>query len=369
MLPTQNTGIYFHIPFCRSKCPYCDFYSLRRAELAEPYTDAVKNELLTLSRLSPFVSESVRAETVDSVYFGGGTPSVLGAKKIADILSTARDGFGISENAELTVEVNPSLDDPAGFFAELKAAGVNRVSMGLQSAVDCERRALGRIASAKDAEFAVKSAKKAGITDISLDVMLGIPMQTEKSLLYTLDFALSLEVTHMSCYMLQLEEGTVFYDRRDKLALPDEDAVADMYLLMCSHLRQNGMRRYEISNFCFGDNQSRHNTKYWTLAPYIGIGASAHSYYGGKRFYFDRDISSFINGKKAVFDCLGGDGEEKLMLALRTDAGVASEELPSDKLKTAHEFEKAGLLQNINGRLSLTDKGCLVSNSVISELI
>lgn len=369
MNPTQNTGIYIHIPFCRSKCPYCDFYSLRTQEKADAYTDAVTDEIKTLRRLSDFVDESARTEKADSVYFGGGTPSVMGEKRLSDLLSAVMNNFTVDNNAEITAEVNPSIKSPDSFFGGIAQAGFNRVSIGMQSAVDAERRALGRTAGADDVKAAVKSARRAGIHDISLDVMLGIPMQTEKTLAYTLDFALSLGITHLSCYMLQIEEGTVFYSRRDSLKLPTEDETADMYLFMCERLKSKGMRRYEISNFCFDGNVSRHNMKYWTLAPYIGIGPSAHSFYGGKRFFFERDTDAFCRGDRAVFDCLGGTDEEKTMLAMRIDSGAAISELSEKSRSKLPLLKKAGLISERGGRVALTDSGCLVSNSVIAELI
>lgn len=369
MNPTQNTGIYVHVPFCRSKCPYCDFYSLRTREKTDAYVSAVEDEMKTFSRLSPFVTESARHEKTDSVYFGGGTPSAVGAENLTRLLESVRGAFNVTPNAEITAEVNPSLDSPDAFFAKTAEAGFNRMSIGMQSAVDGERRALGRTAGAEKVSLAVKAAQKAGITDISLDVMLGIPGQTEKSLSLTLDFALSLGITHLGCYMLQIEEGTPFYERRERLHLPTEDETADMYLFMCDRLKRRGMRHYEISNFCFDGFTSRHNTKYWTLTPYIGIGPSAHSFYGGKRFFFDADIDGFINGQSARFDCMGGDAEERTMLMLRTDIGLPSAELPPEKKKKLPAMKKAGLITENNGILTLTDDGMLVSNRVISELI
>ncbi len=369
MKPTQNTGIYIHVPFCRSKCPYCDFYSLRSPEKADAFANAVEDELKTLRRLSDFVGKDARSENTDSVYFGGGTPSVLGAKPLSEILSVCKSSFSVDKNAEITAEVNPSLSYPDAFFAELAEGGFNRVSIGMQSAVDTERRALGRTAGANEVKTAVKSAQKAGIYDISLDIMLGIPMQTEKTLAHTLDFALSLGVTHLSCYMLQIEEGTVFHRRRENLKLPTEDETADMYLFMCSRLKNAGMRHYEISNFCFDGNVSRHNMKYWTLAPYIGIGPSAHSFYGGRRFFFERDTDAFSNGAKAVFDCIGGTDEEKIMLSMRIDSGAAASDLSKEAAGKLPTLKNAGLITENGGRIALTDSGCLISNSVIAELI
>lgn len=369
MTPTENPGLYIHVPFCLSKCPYCDFYSLPSAELYEPFTNALKDEFASLSRLSQFVSDGIRSENIDSVYFGGGTPSALGGRRIADILEAVRSGFRISPDAEITVEANPHTKNPDEFFSVLKAAGVNRISMGLQSAVDSERRSLGRISTASDAFNAVFAAYGAGITDISLDVMLGIPHQTASTLRQTLDFTLNTPITHLSCYMLQIEEGTVFYKKRRSLSLPSDDETASLYEYLCSFAEGHGMRHYEISNFCFDDNVSRHNMKYWTLAPYVGIGPSAHSFFGGRRFYFNRDIRSFIDGEKAVFDCIGGDITEKIMLGLRTDTGISAEDIPEKSKKTVDGYIRSGLMKSSGGRLSLTDSGFLLSNSIITDII
>ncbi len=366
-MPTSPTSLYIHIPFCRSKCPYCDFYSSRSPEKIEAYFGAVKDEITTLRRLSPFVTDSLHCEVFDTVYFGGGTPSVLGGDNLAAILDTARQNFIIDNNAEITAEVNPSVDSPDLFFGTLKNAGFNRISMGLQSAVDSERRILGRTADADTVRSCVLSAKNSGFTNISLDIMLGIPNQTIDTLKYTIDFALSLGVTHLSCYMLQLEEGTWFYRNQHRLNLPDDDTVADMYLFMCDTLKAHGMRHYEISNFCFDNLLSRHNMKYWTLSPYIGIGPSAHSFYNGRRFFFNKDTDAFISGLHAEYDCDGGDLEEKIMLALRTDMGIEEKYIP-DPQKLKPLFDN-NLITRQNERISLTDKGFLLSNSIIASIM
>ncbi len=366
-MPTSKVSFYFHIPFCRSKCPYCDFYSSRSPEKIESYTRAVEDEIITLNRLSPFVTDSLHTEVFDTVYFGGGTPSVLGADNLTAILDTTRRNFIIDNNAEITAEVNPSVNNPDLFFAALKNAGFNRISMGLQSAVDSERRILGRTADSDTVKQCVMSAKKAGFTNISLDIMLGIPNQTIPSLEYTIDFALALGATHLSCYMLQLEEGTWFYKNKKKLNLPDDDTVADMYLFMCDSLKSHGMRHYEISNFCFDNHLSRHNMKYWTLSPYIGIGPSAHSFYNGRRFFFGRDTDGFISGTPAEFDCFGGGLDEKIMLALRTDLGLEEKYIPDIKKLTP--FFENKLIERRNNRIFLTDNGFLLSNSIIANIM
>ncbi len=377
-LRTTNTfGLYFHVPFCSAKCPYCDFYSGRDLSLLPAYADAVKNELITLRRVSPFLNEGIRGREVASVYFGGGTPGLLPPETLAQLLQCARDHFHVAQNAEITMEVNPTMKNRDAFFAAAAAAGVNRVSVGMQSAIDAERKALGRRGTPTNVAETVNAAKAAGISDISLDIMLGIPGQTQETLRTSLDFALSLFPTHLSIYILKLEESTPLYARRDRLDLPDEDAVADLYLFACRYLAEKGMRHYEISSFCFNGLVGRHNLNYWRCGEYLGIGPAAHSYINGNRFYFPRDLAAFIAGEKAVFDAPGGDSDEVFMLALRTDTGV---DLPafgarfglipgSGFYETAASFEQNGLLTDDNGTLRLTDRGFLVSNSIIAALL
>jgi len=180
---------------------------------------------------------------------------------------------------------------------------------------------------------------------------------------------LSLPVTHLSVYILKLEEGTVFYKRQDKLGLPDEDASADMYLFTCAYLKENGMRHYEISNFCFGGNTGKHNLSYWKCKEYLGVGPAAHSFINGSRFYSERDLSGFISGEPCVYDGAGGNEAEKLMLALRTDEGAALNNIGASVYEKIGELQNYGLLTFENNRIILTDRGFLLSNYVISELL
>ena len=280
-------------------------------------------------------------------------------------------------NAEITAECNPSSSLSPGFFETLADAGFNRVSMGMQSAVDAERRKLGRKATAADVETAVKACQRAGITNVSLDVMLGVPEQTETSLLQSLDFALSLGITHISAYMLSIEDGTFFAKKRDSLHLPDEDAVCDWYLVLCEHLKKRGLRHYEISNFCLPGHEARHNTAYWRDEEYLGIGPAAHSFLNGRRFYFPRDLDGFIRGAPLMDDGPGGGWEESMMLALRLDTGVSLKAVqekygvvPSPSFADAIKpYLSAGLLAFDGDRLALTERGFLVSNTLIGELL
>lgn len=376
-MKNNTIGIYIHVPFCRSKCPYCDFYSVCGTEKSDGYVNAVVNDIKKLNGMREFVGREVFSRPVDTVYFGGGTPSAIGAKNIIRMLSAVRERFSVTPDAEVTVECNPSTPDIEDFFVQCAKAGVNRISLGMQSAVDSERKVLGRRADRERIVYCVRKAREAGIDNISLDLMLGVPGQTQASLSESLDFALSLGVPHISAYILKLEEGTFFYKNRDKLALPDDDAAGDLYMRMCRTLESAGMRHYEISNFCFGDRVGRHNIRYWRDEEYLGFGPSAHSFCNGKRFFYDRDLDGYIRSPEAVFDTDGGDAEEVFMLALRTDEGLLLSRWAAEYgLRIREKFKKEtellashGLVICENDVIRLTDSGMLLSNSVISSLL
>lgn len=368
------SGIYIHIPFCKSKCPYCDFYSYRcKNEEMSRYVEALLDEINTLERVSDFVKEPFKADTL---YLGGGTPSVLSGEELYRIITTARNKFSIPNDAEITVECNPN-SDIESILPHLLKAGVNRISLGLQSAVDKERKALGRHSDKKRVKDVIELLKNNGITNISLDVMLGIPYQTKESLNETLNFVIECGAPHISAYMLKIEEGTHFYKNYDKYDFPDEDQTIEFYNQCADALEKAGFIHYEISNFAKAGFESKHNTKYWELENYLGIGPGAHSYVDGKRFCFECDTESFINGEKAIFDSLGGDCEEYIMLKLRLKKGLLLSELqsiygeePLIKIKRKAPFLKEqGLINFDEENLSLTRKGYLLSNSVICELI
>jgi oxygen-independent coproporphyrinogen-3 oxidase len=339
-------GLYFHIPFCRSKCPYCSFYSVKYDEkAAEEYAAQVCDEIKKYTG------------SFDTVYFGGGTPSVLKEELLAEILDAAKEQFDIDKNAEITVECNPSAVRP-DTFEKYAAMGVNRISLGMQSAVDGERFALGRAAGRREVAAAVNAAKAAGITNISLDVMLGIPKQTLQSLDETFDFIAGMNVTHVSAYMLKIEEGTRFFDMRERLALPDEDEVCDMYLKTAESLKALGFEQYEISNFAKPGFESRHNLKYWTLEDYLGIGKTAHSLIDGRRFYYDEDF-------RLVEEGAGATESERIMLGLRLNRGIDKSLVKKDY----SQFVRAGLMTETDKKIALTTRGMLVSNVIIGELL
>lgn len=310
----------------------------------------------------------------DSVYFGGGTPSVFGGERLFRVLAQVRESFTLSPDCEITVEVNPSSASET-LFSFLKKGGVNRISMGVQSAVTKERRAIGRNSSCAQVKAALELCKKHGIKNVSLDLMLGLPFQTEKSLDESLDFILSSGCCHISAYMLKIEEGTPLYSNQALLPLPGEDAVCDMYLQVCRRLRESGFEHYEISNFALPGFQSRHNNKYWLCEEYLGLGPSAHSFLNRKRFYYKNNFNSFLKNEPPVFDCAGGTKEEFVMLALRLSRGLVlseyesrfGEEFPKEKLLFAKELQKHGLFEADEKKISLTEKGFLLSNSIIEK--
>lgn len=368
MTPRTPIGLYLHIPFCRSKCPYCDFYSFRG--------DAAEMDGYCAA-LSQKISESAEAfkRKADTLYIGGGTPSVLGAERLCTLINQAKQSFLLPQS-EITVECNP-YKLPPDFFDKLQEVGVNRVSIGLQSAVDEERRVLGRLSDKAGVEKTVRAAQNAGISEISLDVMLGVPKQTEHSLAETLSFCLSLGVGHISAYILKLEENTYFYSHRDALQLPDDDQTADLYLQMCETLEGAGLLQYEISNFAKPGEESRHNLKYWHCEEYLGLGPAAHSFINGERFYFPRNTEAFLSGCTPVKDGKGGDFSEYAMLALRLTEGLQEDKvrarfghsIPKDLRKKAEDLEAHGLLLCDENGIRLTRNGFLLSNTVLAELL
>jgi len=360
----MSLGLYIHVPFCRSKCDYCDFYSFAPEESAkDEYTDKI------IEDIKNWAARVNRA--ADTLYFGGGTPSLLGGERLAKIVSAAKESFGLIDG-EITVECNPG-DDLAEDFRILALAGVNRVSIGAQSGVDSELKSLSRRHNAAQIEKTVLAAKNAGIGNISLDIMLGIPNQTSESLKATVDYFASLPVEHISAYILKVERGTPM-ERRTR-ELPDDDAAADLYLLCCSLLEKAGFSRYEISNFAKSGRESRHNLKYWECEEYLGLGPSAHSFLDGRRFYFERDYKGYLEGNLPIEDGEGGDTAERLMLALRLSKGIdPAEYCPigsegfSELSRCLENFCKAGLMKKTDGRYAFTHGGALVSNECIIQL-
>jgi oxygen-independent coproporphyrinogen-3 oxidase len=361
----NTTGLYLHIPFCIRKCPYCDFYSLPMEEsLADAYVAAV-NKVLR--------SGHFPVDEVDTVYFGGGTPSLLGAARLDAILQAISAAYTIAAGAEITLEVNPVSVAPEA-FGELRAAGINRLSVGVQSAVAEELRFLGRLHGVDEAARCLEAAKAGGFENLSADLMLGLPGQTAESLAQSVAFLAEREVAHVSAYILKIEEGTPFHARG---ICPNDDEAADRYLECVTLLAERGYPQYEISNFAKPGWESRHNLKYWLGEPYLGIGPAAHSCLAGKRFFYARDVAGFLRDPLAVTDDgPAGDFEEYAMLRLRLTRGLDLAEagrlygVDKEALKQkALPYVGRGLARLEGEVLSLTPEGFLISNTIISSLL
>lgn len=357
-------GLYIHVPFCIRKCSYCDFYSVKWNETsAQKYADSVICEA---------DGYSGRGICADTVYFGGGTPSLLPPDTVRRILDSLKQAFVISDNAEITLEANPSSLDSAKLEGYRKA-GVNRLSIGVQSSLDNELKALGRLHDFKKAKVCVESARRAGFKNISVDMMIAIEGQTVELLDKSSDGILSLAPDHISCYILKLEEGTPLYLK--KPSLPDDEQTAKLYLRLSKKLESEGFAHYEISNFAKLGFESRHNLKYWRGEEYIGLGPAAHSYFGGKRYYNKRDISAYLNGDdiRITEEQTVDRAEEYLALSLRLSEGVSIKKYISlggdtainEKLK----FIPEQYIKADGKRISLTDEGFLVSNEIIATLL
>ena len=372
-------GIYIHVPFCRSKCQYCDFYSVTTKEdkWLDGYQDAVCAHIKEAGALAPDY-------LVDTVYFGGGTPSFFGPDGMAAILTAIRKSFKVSPTAEITFEANPdSVSDR--LLRRLRSEGFNRVSLGVQCDDDEILKKIGRPHNYAQAVAAVQRIRKFGYKNLSLDLMYGLPGQTLQAWEKTLTNVLKLQPEHISCYGLKVEEGTPLYEYQEYCNLADDDTQADMYLSAIEILRQHGYRQYEISNFCRKGHVSRHNLKYWNGDPYLGFGPNASSDFGGSRFTIVRDLKAYIEGIKHGGQVLQDVQEvasreragEYLMMRLRTVAGIDPKVyekrylLPVAPLETnLMQCKERGLAaKTFDGRWHLTPNGFLVSNSIISDLL
>lgn len=357
MRSLPKAGLYLHIPFCRKKCAYCDFYSsFASSALIDEYVAALKREIVRWG--------GCFGRPINTIYIGGGTPSLLG-ESIEEVLDAVYKSFTVENGAEITAELNPDSDTKA-FLSAAARSGVNRLSIGVQSGNDAELRALGRGHTAQDAKNTVNIARGYGFKNISLDLMLGLPDSSVGSLLESIDFITSLEPEHISAYILKKEPNTRF--GKEDIALPDEEQQAEQYLAMCERLKAAGYEHYEISNFAKSGFESQHNLKYWNCEEYLGIGPSAHSFADGKRFYYERELRKFMSCPEVVNDGLGGDEQERLMLGLRLSRGV--DLTPYKQLDAfLRQLEAAGLGSCKDGRFSLSDQGMLVSNSIITEIL
>lgn len=361
-------GLYIHIPFCSGKCPYCSFFSKTACDTE------IENYVSQLIKLIKHYSAVYSEKIFDTVYIGGGTPSIIGTERLCRIVEKSLECFNI-KSPEITVEMNPTSAQHID-FKKLSKSGVNRISLGVQSSNEQELKLLGRKHNCSDVKKSVELIHGAGIDNISFDIMIGISRQTEQSLLSSIDFCIENGARHISAYILKIEEGTPYQKIYRTLRLPDEDTQADMYDFMCCYLESKGYMQYEISNFAKKGFESRHNLKYWHCDGYLGLGASAHSMMNKKRFFFSDDMQSFYNNI-TVSDGIGASAEEYVMLGLRLSEGIFFDDykkffsisFPEAALNTAEKYQKYGLVRISDKGISLTKSGFLVSNSIIADIL
>lgn len=371
-------GIYIHVPFCIKKCAYCDFYSV-------PYNpDSMTAYARALSAQIRRNKSYAYARKVDTVYFGGGTPSLLSEKDMALISSALHDTFDISRDAEITLEANPGTMDSAVLSA-FHSAGVNRLSIGMQSASDTELKRLSRIHTREDFENTYLLARMEGFDNISFDIMYGLPKQSEKRLSDTVSYALELAPEHISFYGLKLELGTPFGNNPEIASqLPDEDTQVNMYTKTAEALEKRGYKQYEISNFAKTGYESRHNLKYWKSMDFLGFGPGAHSFADGRMFSYKKDLKLFLSctddsamlEENRVPTCSELE-TQFVMLALRTSYGVDTDEFNKrfqsnfalkyyNKMKP---FIDRGFILQRDGSFRFSREGMLVSNYILSEIL
>jgi oxygen-independent coproporphyrinogen-3 oxidase len=381
----ETVSLYLHIPFCHTRCHYCDFNTYAgMLPMREPYVRALLSEIALAGQLAQYADGSPRRSR--TIFFGGGTPSLLSVSQITRLLDTCFNSFAVDKDAEITLEANPGTLDQAQ-LAGLRAAGINRLSMGAQTTDPDLLKTLGRIHTPEEIDQAVYYARSAGFTSVNLDFMFGLPGQTMDHWQQTLDHALDLHPEHLSLYSLIIEEGTPFYDwaHDGRITPGDEDLCADMYEYADDLLHKAGYGNYEISNWALPGHQSRHNLTYWQNLPYLGMGAGAHSYFGERRFSHERNPATYIKRVKQG-QLPVGESEavghlqamsETAFLALRTAMGL---HLPTFEERFGVSFAhfvgerldavtKAGLIVCADGWLRLSKRGRLLGNEVFLRLL
>lgn len=373
-MTTDGIGLYLHFPFCVRKCNYCDFCSVPHCkDMAERYTARLIKEIRSYKR-----DERIKLSTL---FFGGGTPSLMTVEQMEAVMTAVRESFCISTDAEASIEINPGTCTKEKLLA-YKRMGINRISFGLQSVHQNEMKRLGRIHSLEEFTSAYTDARSVGFDNISVDLMYGIPEQTIQSFTATLDLVISLSPEHISVYGLIVEEGTPFFEDRERLDLPDEDTECDMYESACRMLGDTGYHHYEISNYAKPGFECRHNLKYWRDLEYIGVGASAYSYFEGFRFgntrsieeYISSDEPKYIYNERIDFE---SSAFEYSMMRLRLAEGLNLSEYEKtfgrpfigENREAIERFTDMGLMSLTDGVLSFTERGFYLSNSVLSSIL
>lgn len=390
----MSAGVYLHIPFCKSRCSYCDFATdvYRDAGAVERYVDALVREIECGSpgesnRIpSPANSiglASLRDSAIDTIYFGGGTPSLLESRQVARILSAVRDVFVVSADAEITMEMNPATVTPEKLEA-FRVLGINRASFGVQTFNDRDLKLLARGHDANDARTTFRMLREAGFTNISFDLIAGLPGQTLDDWRRNLEEAVAMQPEHLSLYLLEIHEGTPLAEqvRSGRRTPIDDELAAAMYEFMLERLAHAGYEQYEISNFALPGFRSRHNTKYWRLDPVYGFGVSAHSFDGSERYANERDTADYVVQIESVesAEVMREEIEsasEFIFLGLRLTEGISCSEYASrfsSKLESQFENElgdllESGLIEHAGNRIRLTRKGMLYSNEVFARFV
>ncbi|MDE6279625.1 MAG: radical SAM family heme chaperone HemW [Paramuribaculum sp.] len=364
-------GLYIHIPFCHSKCIYCDFYSVASSSKAEEYVGALFNEWQSRR-------DELRGESVETVYLGGGTPSILPLPQLDRLL----DALPLAEAGEVTIEVNPE-DVTDDFVALIGERGINRVSMGVQTLCDSELKAIGRRHSALQAMEAVETLRRGGIDNLSLDLMFGLPGQSVGSLKKSVESLLALKPEHLSAYLLSYEPATRLTLLRDRGEITEasEEIATEMYRLVCDALGSAGYDHYEISNYSLPGRHSRHNSAYWIGVPYLGLGPGAHSFNGSERSYNPSNLNAYLRAQglpERETELLTEEDRfnEALMLGLRTSHGIDLEKLRryfpehevSSMLSRARKFIDRGLMTLTPSALSVPEPNWLLTDSLLPTL-
>lgn len=349
--------VYIHIPFCIRKCFYCSFISGFDINQKNVYINSLLKEIRT----------NYKSEKLKTVYFGGGTPSLLKTKDIEKILNC----LNIENTAEITLEVNPETVTKQK-FSDLYSLGINRISLGVQTFNNNILKQIGRIHTEKCIYKAVDTIKNAGFDNISIDLIYGLPSQTQDSFKEDLHKAISLDIKHISTYGLKIEENSYFYTNTPE-NIPDDEFQAESFLYLCNFLKENNFKHYEISNFARKGYESKHNLCYWKNQNYYGFGLNASGYEGNTRYKNTSDFQEYIHNplKREEEIILNAEQkkEEEIILALRLEEGININKIPLKHNKTVEKYKQLGLLKTENNHLKLTKQGILISNEIMSEFI
>ena len=376
----QKLGLYIHIPFCKQKCNYCDFYSLGCQESKIPnYINALCEHI---KREAPLYKDY----EFDTIFLGGGTPSLIEPKDFKKLVDTIKKHLKITQDAEFSLEANPGTltKDKLNCY---KPNGVNRISIGLQSTNDDELKCLGRIHDLEKFKESYTLAKECGISNINVDIMYGLPNQGLEDFKKTIKDVCEFNPEHISAYCLKIEENTPFYKMRESLILPNDDEEYEMYIYLCNELQNNGYEQYEISNFSKKGLRCVHNLKYWLSKEYIGFGPSAHSYFNGKRYFYEENIENYIKSLECVDNLPKKHYEEEtilkenskdeyVMLKMRLSDGIADDEFKErfgtsfiSEYPSIADYISGGYIKLKNGAYSFTPKGFFVSNYILSNIL